>query len=259
MLESFIIAFSMYSKIPMPRVKWSDRGMRYSMCFFPFVGAVTGALAVLIYRGLLYLNAGNMLTAAVLTVLPVLINGGIHMDGFLDTVDARRSYKSREEKLEILKDPHTGAFAIIYACVYFIIVFGLFTEITPETVIFPAVGYFISRTLSAFSVVTFPKAKKDGSVAAFADASRKNVRFVLVIEFLLCSALYIWLDPICGAMCITAALFIFAYYYCMSKKVFGGITGDIAGYFLQLCELAILIVAVIYEMMIQFFPWEYTC
>lgn len=247
MLESLIIAFAMYSKIPMPHVKWSEKGMRYSMCFFPFVGAVTGALSVLIYKWLLYFNVGNMLTAAVLTVLPVLINGGIHMDGFLDTVDARRSYKTREEKLEILKDPHTGAFAIIYAAVYFIIVFGLFTEITQETIIFPAVGYFISRTLSAFSVVTFKKAKKDGSVAAFADAAQKNVRFVLVIEFLICSVFFLWLDPVCGGMCIVAALLVFLYYYFMSMRVFGGITGDVAGYFLQLCELAVLTVTVLYK------------
>jgi len=250
MLESFIIAFSMYSKIPMPHVKWSDRGMRYSMCFFPFVGALTGALSLLVYRGMIYLNAGNMSAAAILTVLPVLINGGIHMDGFLDTVDARRSYKSREEKLEILKDPHTGAFAIIYAAVYFVIVFGLFTEITPETIIFPALGYFVSRTLSAFSVVSFPKAKKDGSVAAFADAAQKNVRLVLAAEFVLCAILYIVINPVCGVMCITASLLVFVYYYCMSGKVFGGITGDIAGYFLQLCELAVLIVTVVYKMIV---------
>ena len=37
----------------------------------------------------------------------------IHMDGFLDTMDALNSYGSREKKLEILKDSRTGAFAVI--------------------------------------------------------------------------------------------------------------------------------------------------
>jgi adenosylcobinamide-GDP ribazoletransferase len=249
MLESFIIAFSMYSKIPMPNVKWSENGMKYSMCFFPFVGAVTGLISVLVFKLCGFLNFGNILTAALLTVLPVLINGGIHMDGFIDTIDAKHSYKSKEERLEILKDPHTGAFAIIYACVYFVLIFGLFSEIsrdmTADTIFYPAAGYFLSRILSAFSVVTFPKAKKDGSVAAFADAAKKNVRCVLIIEFLLCAALYLYLSPIMGGLCVFTALIIFGYYYIMSKRVFGGITGDIAGYFLQMCELGLLAVSVI--------------
>jgi adenosylcobinamide-GDP ribazoletransferase len=250
MLESFIIAFSMYSKIPMPNVKWSERGMRYSMCFFPLVGAVTGLVSVLVFRLCGLLNVGNILTAALLTVLPVLINGGIHMDGFIDTIDAKHSYKTKEEKLEILKDPHIGAFAVIYACVYFISVFGLFTEIsrdmTANTILYPAAGYFMSRILSAFSVVTFPKAKKDGSVAAFADAAKRNVRLVLIIEFFLCTALYLYLSPFMGGLCIFMALIIFGYYYIMSRRVFGGITGDVAGYFLQMCELGILAVSVLY-------------
>jgi adenosylcobinamide-GDP ribazoletransferase len=249
MLESFIIAFSMYSQIPMPNIKWSEKGMRYSMCFFPLVGAVTGFISVLVFKLCGLLDVGNILTAALLTVLPVLINGGIHMDGFIDTIDAKHSYKSKEEKLEILKDPHTGAFAVIYACVYFVLVFGLFGEIsrdmTADTILYPAAGYFLSRILSAFSVVTFPKAKKDGSVAAFADAAERNVRIVLIIEFLMCMAIYLYLSPLMGSLCVFTALIILGYYYIMSKRVFGGITGDIAGYFVQLCELGILAVSVI--------------
>ena len=34
---------------------------------------------------------------------------------------------------------------------------------------------------------------------------------------------------------------VFGYYYRMSRKQFGGVTGDLAGYFLQICELALLV------------------
>ena len=44
LLQSLVIAFSMYSKIPMPRVDWNEKNMKYSMCFFTFIGAVIGAL-----------------------------------------------------------------------------------------------------------------------------------------------------------------------------------------------------------------------
>ena len=53
-----------------------------------------------------------------MVVAPIIITGGIHMDGFLDTQDALGSYQPRERRLEILKDSHAGAFAIISCAVY---------------------------------------------------------------------------------------------------------------------------------------------
>ena len=55
-------------------------------------------------------------------VAMLLVNGGIHMDGFMDTIDALSSHKSRDDKIRILDDPHTGAFAIIYAIFYVLII-----------------------------------------------------------------------------------------------------------------------------------------
>ena len=40
---SFLIAFAMYSRIPVPTVEWTKERMRYVMCFFPFVGLAEGA------------------------------------------------------------------------------------------------------------------------------------------------------------------------------------------------------------------------
>ena len=36
-INSFFIAFSMYSRIPVPRVDWEKENMRYAMCFFPVI------------------------------------------------------------------------------------------------------------------------------------------------------------------------------------------------------------------------------
>ena len=126
MMKAIAIAFSTYSKIPMPHFKWDPKALQYSMCAFPLVGAVIGAgeFAIWYLFGFL-LQWSEVFTAALLTIFPILITGGIHMDGFLDTVDAKSSYKSKEEKLQILKDPHTGAFAIIRGCLYFLIYFGV--------------------------------------------------------------------------------------------------------------------------------------
>lgn len=252
MLHSMIIAFSMYSKIPMPRVEWNKKNMHYSLCFFPLVGAVIGLCELGCYYGLQALSVSRVTTAVFMTVIPILISGGIHMDGFLDTVDAKSSFQSMEERLKILKDPHTGAFAVIYAIVYLLITFGLYYEITGEGVLLMAVGYAYERVLSAYSVVTLRKAKKDGTVAAFADAAKQEGKPISVIlpiefEFFICSIIYCMINPVCAGACILAALLVYWYYRNMSYKVFDGITGDMAGYFLQLCELVLLIVVVLTE------------
>ena len=100
--RSLCVAFSMYSKIPMPQVEWTKESMQYCICFFPAVGAVIGA-ATLLWNMLVGAKlSGSLLFTAVLILIPVLITGGIHLDGLLDTADALSSYKTKEEKLEIL-------------------------------------------------------------------------------------------------------------------------------------------------------------
>ena len=66
----------------------------------------------------------------VLVIVPVVITGGIHVDGLLDTSDALSSWRDREKRLEILKDSHAGAFAVITACVYFMAFYGGYSQIS---------------------------------------------------------------------------------------------------------------------------------
>lgn len=258
MLKSLVVAFSTYSKIPMPHIEWDEKSMKYSMCCFPFVGMVIGLASAGCFYVFSLLSVGDMLRNIVLTILPVLISGGIHMDGFLDTIDARSSYRSKEERLQILKDPHTGAFATIYGTVYMLVCMGLFSEITKEQIVFVAVGYVYSRILSGLSVVTFRRAKKDGMLAASAKASDKNVKWILAVELVVCMAGILVMGIFTGCIegigyalaCIMAGLISFFYYRHMAYKWFGGTTGDLAGYFLQICEGMILFAMVIVKYLI---------
>ena len=100
-IKSCIIAFSMYSKIPVPQFPWKDKDMRYVMLFFPWVGLVIGALTLLWTWVAARLGCGTLCFALVGTALPVWISGGIHVDGFMDTMDAFHSYQEKEKKLEI--------------------------------------------------------------------------------------------------------------------------------------------------------------
>lgn len=239
-MRSLIIAFSMYSRIPMPRCEWNEQGMKYSMCFFPLVGAVLGLCSAGVYFGLGALGFGASSRALALAAVPILVTGGIHMDGYLDTVDAKSSWKDREEKLRILKDPHMGAFACIYGIVYLFLSAAFWGEAGDGEIFSIAMGYVFSRILSALSVVTFKKAKKEGMAAASANASAGPVKWILILEGTVCVVLMAVVSLRYGLICLAAGACCFAWYRRMAYKHFGGITGDLAGYFLQICELAML-------------------
>lgn len=241
LIQSMIIAFSMYSKIPMPRVEWNKRNMKYALCFFPFIGVIIG---LVMSGGLWFLREyqfGAFFTACIATVIPVLITGGIHLDGYLDTIDALNSYGDREKRLEILKDPNSGAFAIIFGLVYFVLSIGIWSEVSFKVMPFIAVTYVMSRTLSGFSVAAFPLAKNTGLAATFQDGAHRNhVKRIMAVYFVIEMFLLLWMDVRIGSVVVVVSFVIFAYYYRVCKKIFGGITGDLAGFFLQIYELAIV-------------------
>lgn len=262
LLKSAAIAFSMYSKIPVPIVDWEEDGMKYALCFFPLVGVVIGLLeAIAGYVLHSRTDCGNTLIAAVMTMIPVLVTGGIHLDGFADTMDARSSYGDREKKLAILKDSNSGAFAVIGLCCYFLCTFALWTEIRIQDLAAVAMIFPFSRALSGISVVTFPPAKDSGLLRTFRDgAHRKRVRGILLFwaaAICICGICFAYTagasETILGVpvlivqifAAVAAALLVFVYYYRVSQKEFGGTTGDLAGYFLQLCELAMLAAIVV--------------
>ena len=182
-LESLIVALSMYSKIPMPHMEWTKENMRYTLCFFPAAGAAVGAVLWLWYQVSAWLPAGSILRTAVLVLIPVLITGGIHLDGLLDTADALSSWQTKERRLEILKDSHAGAFAIIVCCGYFLAAFGIWSEADPDGVVILSLGFILSRALSGFGISSFPCAKNSGLAATFAHAADQvKCRYILLAE-----------------------------------------------------------------------------
>lgn len=252
--KSLIVACSMYSRIPMPQIEWDEDSMKYAMCFFPFVGVCAGILEILagwILRE--HTTLGNLFTAVVLALIPVLLTGGIHLDGFADTTDALSSYGDREKKLAILKDSHAGAFAVIGLSCYILAWMGLWTEVRGQALLLCAWIFPFSRSLSGLSVVTFQAAKDSGLLRMFQDgAHRRNVKVVLWGWSVIClsgmavTAYGIQETSDVGwavlrtVIVAGAGVLMFLYYKRTAYRQFGGTTGDLAGWFLQLGELAML-------------------
>lgn len=252
-LQTIAVALSMYSALPMPQFAWDQRNMRCAMAAFPLVGVFCGA-AVWLWAWLCgVLEFGPVLTGAGIALAPVVITGGIHLDGFCDTVDALASHQTREKKLEILKDPHTGAFAVMGCAAYLLFTFALWSQ--PEEGFrllctqMMAVGYVFSRAMSAFAVVTFDCAKNSGLAHSFSSAAQKSrVRAVSAVVALLCAVLFLAVDLRFGAAILVVCALTFWYYHHMAYGQFGGVTGDLAGWYLQVNELMILLTVVVGSM-----------
>ena len=248
-ISSFIIACSMYSKIPMPQVEWTEKKMKYALCFFPFVGLVIAALMMVFAWIADNVAMGTVLYGCLGTVIPLAVTGGIHLDGFLDVSDARSSFGDRERKLEILKDPHIGAFAVICGGIYLLLYLGTFSEVQPSMVPALAGSYVLIRAWSGWSVVSLPKAKPDGLASTF--AAQADTRWVRGCMRLWGGLAVIWM-AIWGGKAFALMMFAvagltYAYYRRVARKEFGGITGDLAGYFLQLAELLMIGAVVIWQ------------
>lgn len=235
-LQTMAVAFAMFSALPVPQFAWNSKNMRYALCAFPLIGGVIGALWSLC--GVLLLP--DIVRVGCFCLLPVAVTGGIHLDGYADTCDALSSYGDREKKLEILKDPHCGAFAVIRLCSYFLAYFALCTCVSfaPRVGVLWVLALVLERALSGLAVASFPMAKNTGLAHTFATAADKTVvrRVLAVLAAVLCAGM----AALGGWALVLAALAVLWRYHAVSRKQFGGITGDLAGWFLQKAELWML-------------------
>lgn len=249
MLKSFASAFLMYSRIPMPKVEWKEENRRYALCFFPLIGAVIGVLFCLWYMACSILQLNELMKGAVAMMIPIAVTGGIHLDGFCDVSDARASWGDREKKLGIMKDSRIGAFAAIKLCLYLILQTAVFSQISSKkTVLLCGLCFILSRALSGLAAVTFKAAKSEGTLQSFVKPSHRKITMtvLIILAVLIISAMAV-ISPLCGVSGVMASLLVFMYYRHIAYKEFGGTTGDVAGWFLQLEELTVPIAIVLTE------------
>ena len=241
LLRSLVMAISCFSQIPVPQVQWKPESMRYMMCFFPIIGMVIG----LLLAGWAWLCAalgfGAILQAAGYALIPICVTGGIHMDGFADTCDALASNSEPERRREILKDPHTGAFAVIGVGMYLIADFALAVEMDAYAyLLLLAATPFFSRCLSGIATVFFAPGVGKGMLFDFHNSANRRGSFaVLIAMALACVIFLLAVNPLIGLCMVAAGLVCLAGLYVMSDRTFMGMSGDLAGFFLQVCELVL--------------------
>ena len=112
----------------------------------------------------------------------------------MDVMDALKSFKSKAEKLEILKDPHIGAFSVISLVMYGLLYLGaadlLFVadkevSMLPPAIMVSVMSFFVVRALGALLSVTLPLAKKNGMLHEETKSTNKGALVFIIIELVI--------------------------------------------------------------------------
>lgn len=249
--RSVAMSFSLFSRVPMPQVDWEAGNMRFVMCAFPVVGALEGALLALWAYAASALGLGPLAVAAGLLAIPVLVTGGIHLDGFCDVCDALSSHAEPARKREILKDPRVGAFSVIDVATYLLVSFGVLGELAsrslvdspdPSVVWSLALVPVVSRCLSGIATIAFPKSPSKGMLAMEGSSDVPARALAILCTLLLASlAGLLAAGPLSGLLMALAALVCLFALMRVALSQFGGMSGDLAGWFLQVAELSMLV------------------
>lgn len=255
LLHSLIICFALYSKIPMPHIEWTKENMRFSICFLPLVGAVIGLFEGLWIFFCMRFGIGHITEMLVLAAIPIMLTGGLHLDGFMDTMDAANSWQDRERKLEILKDSHIGAFSVIMLLLYYLLDIAVISSvldrlsesnITGNSLLIRLLPFLLIpvyvRAVTGTCLVFGQSARKGGIAYTFAEAGDMPVvRAVMICWDVAIPVLIGITDPMTGIVFAILAAIGAVFFLKDTKKQFGGITGDLCGCLILMLSLLLLI------------------
>ena len=239
-MNSFLIGLQFLTRIHIVRqTVWTAEDFGRSTRFFPLVGLVLGICYALAAWLLLYLLGMRSLTAAFLLILPLLLTGGLHADGFMDTADGVFSGRERARKLEIMKDSRVGSFGVVSFVMLMFVQFALISDMAPQLLV-PAlfVMPIIGRLAMVLAVACFPYAREDGMGKTFADMADRGTVVIAVLT----TALLVLPWGMLAAVALVVGT-LFALMFCRAMtNILGGVTGDVYGAATVLTETLVLTV-----------------
>lgn len=237
-LKGFLLNLQFFTALPISLTLPLDKKhLNSSIKSFPLMGLMQGILyGVLLYLLINWTPFSSLAIAFAIWLLTILITGGLHLDGWIDASDAYFSFQDKEKRLEIMKDPRTGAFGILSVIVLlstrFLFIYEIITYTTMATYLMIAILPFLSKGIMGMVLVTVPAAKKDGLAFSFGQAG--NVRslvvyplYLIIVGIVLMSVSVEMLAPALILLIVAVG----SYFFIRVKAVkwFGGITGDVLG------------------------------
>lgn len=244
MIKSFLIVFSFISAIPIP-VKfipsWTPGNLRYFCVMLPVAGVIFGLIWAVSWQILSCLTEiSPLLRGFVMMILTLAITGGIHLDGLMDTCDAIFSRRDRETRLKILSDTHAGSFAVMACVISLMAKTLLFSELLAHEAEFLTLSFIpiYSRLGMAIILNNLPFAKTNGLAVILGSSRHKRDNIYFSVMLILILAVNVNIIPAITILCVACHVII-----CL--QIFGGITGDLLGAFVEASEVIMLFGTVI--------------
>lgn len=237
LITGFFMSWGMFCAIPCPLKRWDEGAKGYMLLLLPVIGAMLGALWALAAFLLRLASLPGLMAAGLLTVIPYLLTGFIHLDGYMDCSDAILSRRDIEERRRILKDSHTGAFAVIALAVLLLLAFSFLTGLSEDAPVWcllfvPAA----SRCVSALCVMCLrpmPGSSYE-KVQPAVSGGYKTAACVLLAVAAALPVILFGLRGLCAAVTMAVSGLAVAY----ARGQLGGMNGDISGFAITLGECA---------------------
>lgn len=227
-------------------------GFVSARAWFPVVGLFLGfilfATEIALASGYPLLSDSNssfppLLAASILVVTLVVFTRALHLDGFMDCCDGFLGGFSRSRRLEILKDPHVGAFAVTgLVCLLLLKVSAIMALPVSDRLWILLLIPCVSRWAVLITMEVFPYIREDGIGTPFVGRTSILARlFPLTVTLLSAIVLAgvggLALMAVAGASAWGVGAW--------SSRLLGGVTGDVYGATIEVAEVTVLFTAVI--------------
>lgn len=239
MVKDILIVVTFLTRIPIKiNFVFGEEELGRTSRYFPLVGFLIGMLVALI----LYLFSGiHVQLASALAILTgILLTGGLHLDGLMDTTDGIFSARSRERMLEIMKDSRVGAHGVTGAVIILLLKFVLYQMVVDAHGIFWIVpmAFVFSRWIMVYTILYFPGARSEGLGQIYKKFQRRSdfpIATGLTLLPLVIFQDWFTLVPIVVSLGMV-------WLCCRSiQKALGGLTGDVYGAMAELSEVLFIL------------------
>lgn len=251
MFYAFLIAFTFLTAIPvkLKENNITEKRIKLSFYFYPVIGLFYGVLNYSIIKIFHFVNP--FLLSVIILSLPLVFSKALHFDGLLDFFDAFLPYnRTKEQRLAILKDYSIGAYAFTFGVLFVLFKLALINILLKENINF---FFILLPVLSRSSIVAISyKSKyprKQGSASFIVGKIGTKAILVIVIETISLAFGTIYLLKNKNECYITTLILILTTIAITmlikrySYKKIDGITGDIIGANVEICEVVLLFVS----------------
>lgn len=230
------MAWGMFLFIPTPLRLWREDARGHMLSVLPLVGAIVGGIWAII--SWLAFGLPRPLFSGIMVVLPWILTGGIHLDGFMDVCDAVGSRGTLDKRMKILKDPSCGAFAVMGMVVLAVMEFSLFMSVGRLGFITVFSIPVVSRASAA--IVMLRTRPMEGSQYASLPKHSAGLLVLPIVTIGICIVLPVFFGGF-SLIHLINVLSVFAVYSLFAlglSRSFKGINGDISGFSLVASEAA---------------------